>query len=71
MGLIDSLKAMFTGAQENVSNLNVDELKDKANEFADGALDQAQNITDKIPGELDDKLVDKAQEFKDNLNNQK
>ena len=41
---------------------SMDEIKDKAKQMMDQHGDKIDQITDKIPGETDDKLVDQAKE---------
>lgn len=82
MGLFDFFKKktedVSQGVQDATQNVNIDEFKsqagdtmnnvaDKAGDVANNVADQASNVTDKIPGQWDDQLVDKAKEVKDNL----
>ncbi len=54
MGLFDSLKNLFASS-------------DKLDKTIDSAQEQATNVTKMIPGDADDKLVEKANQQVDNL----
>ncbi len=64
MSFLDTLKGMFGGAKDSVESANVEELKQKIGDAANGTLDQAQNLAEQTPTNIDDKLVQGAQDIK-------
>lgn len=64
MSFLDALKDMFGGAKDTVESANVEELKQKIGDAANGTLDQAQNLAEQTPTSIDDNLVQGAQDVK-------
>ncbi len=64
MGLLDSLKKLLGKGEQAKDNINVDDLKNTA----DNLLQKADDVTDKIPGQKDDEVVEKAQEYRNKIN---
>lgn len=64
MSFINKLLSIFTGGKTKLpENLDsVDELKAKAQEMVEQHSDTINQVTDKIPGEADDQLVEKAKD---------
>jgi hypothetical protein len=64
MGLLDKITELFGGAKGKLpANMDsVDELKAKAADMLDQHADTINQLTDKIPGEMDDQLVEKAKD---------
>lgn len=63
MGLLDTIMGLFGKKKGGIPDLgSVTELKDQASELLEKHEDQINAITDKIPGQADDQLVDKAKE---------
>lgn len=63
-GILETIMGVFGGKKKGVMGdiEKLGELKDQAGEMLEKHEDQISAITDKIPGQVDDQLVDKAKE---------
>lgn len=63
MSLLDTILGLFGKHKDTLPDLsNVTDLKQQAGDMLEQHSEQITSITDKIPGEVDDQLVDKAKE---------
>lgn len=69
MGFFDDAQKKLDEAKKWVDDQGGAEgLKQKANDRADEVLQVAEGMGGKIPGDIDDKLINKAKEIKNKLN---
>ncbi len=66
MGLLDTIMGMFGKKKGGIPGMDamgqVSDLKEKASDMLEEHAESLENITNKIPGEADDKLVEKAKD---------
>lgn len=63
MSLLDTILGIFGKHKDNLPDLSqVTDLKQQAGDLLEQHGDTISSVTDKIPGEADDQLVDKAKE---------
>ncbi len=67
MSFFDDIKGKVEDAAAGAMGSVPDGVKDAAAGAVNNALDAADQVTDKIPGDLDDKLVDGARDLADKL----
>lgn len=68
--LSDLMNKLKGTSGDAAGKFDPNEIKNNVSDAAGNIIDQARNVTDKIPGEWDDKIVDQAEELKNKIDGQ-